>query len=645
MSNHKQLSDSITITAEGIGGINATTVTLEKGVNLLEGRNATNRTSFLQAIMAALGSDNVTLKRDCDEGYVELEMGGETYTRTLQRTNGDIRFGGEPYSSEMTEAELFAFLLEGNEVRQAVAAKKDLRDVIMRPVDTAEIERQILDLQEERREIDNEIETLEKQRERLPKLEEKRRNLEDELGERREELAEAKDELASADADVEDRQKEQERLEETLNELNETRSELETVQYRIETEQEALATSRDELEEIKTQQEEIIETPDRRLTEIEEEIEQLREQKRICDSRVSKLHRIIQFNEEMLDGEGVLSDLVTEDDETPVTDKLLKDTEATCWTCGSTVEKAEIDGMLEQLRRLSQSQRRERTRLEDELDELIDERDSLESAEKKRKELAEQVDRLETDIDRREESIENLKAEKAELRDRITELEDRAEQLEGVSESRVLELHKTVNKKEVAVERLERELKTVAGEIEDLETNSDRIDELEQQREQIAEQLTELRTRIDRLEKEAVEAFNEHMEALVDLLEYDNLDRVWIERKSADSASRTQDENVSFVLHIVRTTDDGTTYEDRLDHLSESEREVVGLVFALAGYLVHEVYETVPFLLLDSLEAIDAERIAHLIEYLAEYAPTVVAALLTEDTQMLDESYPRIKEI
>jgi len=29
--------------------------------------------------------------------------------------------------------------------------------------------------------------------------------------------------------------------------------------------------------------------------------------------------------------------------------------------------------------------------------------------------------------------------------------------------------------------------------------------------------------------------------------------------------------------------------------LSESEREVTGLVFALAGYLVHDVHETVPF--------------------------------------------------
>lgn len=39
-------------------------------------------------------------------------------------------------------------------------------------------------------------------------------------------------------------------------------------------------------------------------------------------------------------------------------------------------------------------------------------------------------------------------------------------------------------------------------------------------------------------------------------------------------------------------------------HLSENEREVVGLVFALSGYLVHDVHEQCPFILLDLLEAL-----------------------------------------
>ena len=72
---------------------------------------------------------------------------------------------------------------------------------------------------------------------------------------------------------------------------------------------------------------------------------------------------------------------------------------------------------------------------------------------------------------------------------------------------------------------------------------------------------------------------------------------------------------------------------------------MTGLVFALAGYLVHEVYETVPFMLLDSLEAIDSERIADLVEYVTDYAEFLVVALLPEDAQALDDAYARVTEI
>jgi hypothetical protein len=72
---------------------------------------------------------------------------------------------------------------------------------------------------------------------------------------------------------------------------------------------------------------------------------------------------------------------------------------------------------------------------------------------------------------------------------------------------------------------------------------------------------------------------------------------------------------------------------------------VTGLVFALAGYLVHEVYETCPFLLMDSLEAIDSNRIASLVDYFASFADNLVVALLPEDAQALNDDYRRITEI
>ncbi|MFW6045815.1 MAG: chromosome segregation protein SMC, partial [Natronomonas sp.] len=153
-------------------------------------------------------------------------------------------------------------------------------------------------------------------------------------------------------------------------------------------------------------------------------------------------------------------------------------------------------------------------------------------------------------------------------------------------------------------------------------------------------------TKIERTERQAIEEFNEHMETVLELLDYENLDRIWLERtERAVTEDRRRVMRSHFELHIIRRTESGTTYEDTIEHLSESEREVTGLVFALAGYLAHEVYEEVPFVLLDSLEAIDSERIARLVEYLESYVPYLVVALLDEDAVALPDDHPRIREI
>lgn len=65
-------------------------------------------------------------------------------------------------------------------------------------------------------------------------------------------------------------------------------------------------------------------------------------------------------------------------------------------------------------------------------------------------------------------------------------------------------------------------------------------------------------------------------------------------------------------------------------------------MLALAGYLV---YEEVPFILLDSLEAIDSEGITQLVEYLKQYASYIVVAVLPKDAGALDKDYQPIAEI
>jgi hypothetical protein len=135
------------------------------------------------------------------------------------------------------------------------------------------------------------------------------------------------------------------------------------------------------------------------------------------------------------------------------------------------------------------------------------------------------------------------------------------------------------------------------------------------------------------------------MEKVPRLLGYDNLERVWIEWVKRQTKGRQTGEETVFELRVVRATETGTVYEDIIDHLSKSEREVIGLTFALVGYLTHNLHETVLVILLGSLEAIGPERVADFVAYFPDYIPYLLVALLPEDAQALPEAYARLNEI
>jgi hypothetical protein len=69
---------------------------------------------------------------------------------------------------------------------------------------------------------------------------------------------------------------------------------------------------------------------------------------------------------------------------------------------------------------------------------------------------------------------------------------------------------------------------------------------------------------------------------------------------------------------------------------------VVGLVIALAGYLVYDVAETVPVVVVDAIEMLDAARIGGLLDFFADHARYVVAAVLPEEAERLRERFETV---
>jgi len=638
------LGQQASLEVRNIGGIDETAVEFDPGITILTGRNATNRTSLLRSIMAVMGSDDASLKADADEGRVELTVGDERYVRTFTRTNGTVTTGGEPFLDDPELADLFAFLLESNEARRSVAMSGDLRELIMRPVDTDAIHAEIRELEREKSRIDDELDNLDDLKGDLPELERKRSRLEDDIEEKRAELAAKEGDIETLDADLDETREEKRELESRLDDLREKRASLERVRSDIDLQQDSIESLTAERRELEAERDDLSAAPMGEHAELDDEITHLRERTETLEREVSDLQDVIQFNEEQLDETGSIAAHL-DDEGGSVTDALV-DEAVVCWTCGSTVETERITSTLDQLRELRQEKLETIRTLESELSELKSERQTYRKQQQRKESIDRKLDDIAVEIEDRETQLESLREEREALNDEIEALEAEIETLESDDFGDVLDLHKEANQLEFELGRLESDLDDVTDRIATVEERLTEEDQLRSQREELNAELRDLRTRIDRIEETAVEQFNEHMAAVLDILGYENLERVWIERlERTVREGRRNVEKTLFELHIVRSTDSGATFEDTIDHLSESEREVTGLVFALAGYLVHEVYETVPFMLLDSLEAIDSERIADLVEYVTDYAEFLVVALLPEDAQALDDAYARVTEI
>jgi len=643
VTGEEQLAE---LSVENIGGIENTTAQFQAGVTVLSGRNATNRTSLLQAIMAGLGSTDVSVKGDADEGTVELSIGGETYKRTLRRTKGGVTATGEAFLSDPTAADLFAFLLESNEARQVAMADQNLRDVIMRPIDTDEIQNEIDQLVEQRREVSEKLDDLEDLKRRLPTLETERTELREEIEATKTELAEIEEEIEDRDGDIQQGKAEEQALEEKLEQLSEKRSTLEDIRYELETEQQSLDSLRTEQKEVESEYEELPENATDHLSELDSRIESLRNSKQQLESELTEVQNIIRFNQELLEETDETVFNVFDDDSESVTDELLPDETVTCWTCGSDVESEQIETTVDKLRELSSETVAEINDIEQELDEVTDERRTRKDQQRRREQLERRQSELADEIERTESTIEELSSKRDSLREEIEEIETAVQELENDAYDELMELHRSANQLEYDLGGLESDLERVEENITTIEERLDEEDTLKEKRDELSDEISSLRTRIERIEQEATEKFNEHMDTVLQLLDYDNIARIWLERKETTVREGRQHVTKSvFDLHIIRQTASGTTYEDTIDNLSQSEREVTGLIFALSGYFAHDAYERVPFVLLDSVESIDAERIAALVDYLSDFASYLVVALLPEDAAALPDEYNRITDI
>ncbi|WP_433634203.1 archaea-specific SMC-related protein [Halomicrococcus sp. NG-SE-24] len=625
----------LTIEIRNIGGISEAEVSFTPGVSLLSGKNASNKSSFLRALAAVLGGPDPQLKSDAREGFVRLETAdAEYHVELTARDGGQVVSDANRFSDLEELCELFVALDETNPVRQAVINDGDLYELLMKPVDTEAIETEISHLKSRKDDIDGRLDELSRKEDRLPTLRTRANDLRREIEAVEESLDAKRKAIAERESDASPDDEEG-----VLDELRQKRGERETVRNRIQTQSEALSSLRDELEEISEQTMELRPSEGMRdIDAIETEIEQLHHQKQQLSTTINALSPIVEMNAQLLDDEDDIpeemksNDIVSELDPSSRT--------VTCWTCGNTVERSEITEQVRVVQEILEEKRDHRGALTDQISALKDEKRRIEQQRDERERLSERKRSIEAEIERREERLEELEGERSSLTDDIENLQSKAEEADDGDEE-LLELHSEVSSLEYERGQLENELEDIEAEIEEIESAIAERDDLEAERESVTTRLREQRDRIETIERDLVTAFNESMQQVIDRLAYENVERVWIERLTgADGKTHSR---TDFELHVVRSTDDGAAYEDTIDTLSKSEREVVSLVVALAGYLAHEVATEIPIVVVDAVEMLDADRIRGLLTHFEQHADYVVAAVLPAEAGELDDTYPCIR--
>ena len=626
----------VTVYAENIGGLSESEVTLRPGVTVLRGKNATGRTSLLKGLTGVLGGSTPALKGDTEEGHVRLEWGDDVYDRHLERKNGTVRTSGRTVTERSDLVDLFVSLTENNPARKAIVRDGDLRDIIMRPVDTDAIQRRIEELQSERNRIGQRLRSIDDELDRRASAASRKTSVKNELDELDDRIAELRERLTEYDADPE----EAERVEEALNSVEERKQELESIGNRIRTNEDTLEALRDERTELRTERSSV-ETSEEELARIETKLSELTSRKRSLATSINDLSAIVDFNEELASDTN--SEFLRSDGIDSAVTKLNPMSESVhCWTCGSQVDRDRVSNRLDELRSVIEEKRAERADVQSRIEDLRGEQKELQDEIERRDELDRRLDEISTEIARRERKLESLRDRRNETRQQLSGLEEFVSERDALQEGELVDQYQRLSELEYERGQLEEELSSVREEIAELDRLADEREQLRAQQDEIREELKGQRTQIRDLEERAIEAFNEHMDEILEVLDYRNVARIWIERKAGTEFDSSHGgyrggSATRFELHVVRESDQGAGYEDTVSNLSESEREVVGLIIALAGYLVHDVYEVVPMMLLDSLEAVDADRIADLVEYFREYTSYLTVALLPEDADALGD--------
>ena len=588
------------VSIENIGGIYEATATLENGVNIVQASNFSGKSSFMNAIQTVMGTSGMfnsthPLTEGKESGAVELDTEEMTQSISLERSGTDevVRHGSPVLESDTDQmcARLFAFLGEDNPIRSRVREQKDLTELLQAPLDLENIDQQIATLTRKRESKQEEIKTAQRAEENIPAVNEAITTLEEELTE----LRQRRDEVETrVDNEITDN--------DSLSEdLANRRSEVSTLERRISRLESQLSETESQLDEKRTEKEtlDIPEQP-KANTNVEEK------QQRVDE---------ISLQVDLLEGLYRANQRVIEEDELSLVssiDRTLVEDEFDCWVCGETTTTETIETRLAALQSKIETLQEERSTLTNEIEALEKQRREYRKKKRQASAIEEEIGNLSAKRDDLQRDLTQAEGRKAEVEEQVRELEDELEQAETELSEELTDIKSEIKLKT-------QELETQQNRLEELETKQDNADALRAEVDTIDEEIEALKQRKERKQRELKTQFDEAMETALDHF------APGFDGARLDIKVNTESEIEAFDLIIAR---DGR--ETTIDTLSEAERELVGIVVAIAGYRTFEVSDRVPMILLDGVSQLAADNLRLLCEYLSDDTEILVTTAYPE---------------
>ncbi|MFD1514359.1 archaea-specific SMC-related protein [Halomarina rubra] len=599
---------TLEISISNVGGIDTLETSFESGTSIVAAPNASNKTSLLKAIAFGIGADDVPVRSGASTAEVTLTIGEKSVTRTAKRHGVGTRLSGTPWLDDEEVRAQFstvAALLEFNDLRTAVRSDGDVESVLKSPIDFDGLENRRATLLEEKRSMSRERETLADADERLDDALEERAAARERQSDLEERLAELEREREPTTGD-ERSEALRDRRTELRNERDQLRERIDATEAAIERYEDERATLEEDIDRLRADHEATdLQALREERSELQSELERLRD-------RVDILQSVLTANREMQhsDFAGVLG-----------SHHGLDGDEVTCWTCGQAASVEAIEETLDDLQSLvadSKAEVRSRQPAVEEVDEALQAarrtESELDRLRAERRSLDERIAERETSLETQRDRLEALQTDLTDVTEELDELHrERADTDADIADA--------IEDARVDHQTLDRELDRLDTAVENRRADVERRDELDDRLDDLSEEIRSVTERIETMEQRLRAQFNDAMDDLLAALDFDRVQRVWLDGE--------------FDIVVARDVD-GTVQQDSVGNLAESERELIGLVLGLAGYLAYDLAERVPVLLLDSLGALDNERVARLVEYFRDGPEFLVAAVHPDTADALD---------